>query len=446
MSKKLTEGSVFKNIIVFSLPFLLSYFMQTLYGLADLYIIGLFSGVENTTAVSIGSQVMHMLTVMIVGLAMGSSVLIGRSVGASDDKLRNKAIGNTVVIFTIVSVCVAIVLTIMSGAIVSVMKTPIEAVDGTRTYLLICFIGIPFITAYNIISSVFRGMGDSKSPMYFILVACVCNILLDYLFIGGMNLGAAGAALGTTVAQAISVVVALAWTYKRKLIEGIRKSDFKLDKEVANSIFKVGVPISMQDGFIQISFLLITVFANRRGLTDAAAVGIVEKLIGILFLVPSSLLSSVSTLCAQNIGAGKEERAEKTLKYAAIFAAMVGFVFAVSFQYISAFAVGMFTTDEMVILAGEKYMKSYVWDCVVAGIHFVFSGYFCACNKSIVSFIHNIISILTARIPIAYFASIYYKDTLYPMGLAAPIGSFISVIVCVVAYMILHRQKQIVEK
>lgn len=446
MSKKLTEGSVFKNIIVFSLPFLLSYFMQTLYGLADLYIIGLFSGVENTTAVSIGSQVMHMLTVMIVGLAMGSSVLIGRSVGASDDKLRNKAIGNTVVIFTIVSVCVAIVLTIMSGAIVSVMKTPIEAVDGTRTYLLICFIGIPFITAYNIISSVFRGMGDSKSPMYFILVACICNILLDYLFIGVMNLGAAGAALGTTVAQAISVVVALAWTYKRKLIEGISKSDFKLDKEVASSIFKVGVPISMQDGFIQISFLLITVFANRRGLTDAAAVGIVEKLIGILFLVPSSLLSSVSTLCAQNIGAGKEYRAEKTLKYAAIFAAMVGFVFAVSFQYISAFAVGMFTTDEMVILAGEKYMKSYVWDCVVAGIHFVFSGYFCACNKSIVSFIHNIISILTARIPIAYFASIYYKDTLYPMGLAAPIGSFISVIVCVVAYVILHRQKQIVEK
>lgn len=442
MSRKLTEGSVFKNIIFFSLPFLLSYFMQTLYGLADLYIIGLFSGVESTTAVSIGSQLMHMLTVMIVGLAMGASVLVGRAVGAEDKALKNRAIGNTVVIFTVVSVALAVILSCLVNGIVGLMQTPLEAVSGTREYLLVCFVGVPFITAYNVISSIFRGMGDSKSPMYFIAVACVCNIALDYIFIGILGLGAMGAALGTTLAQVISVLIALLWTKKRNLIDGINRDDFKLDKSVAASIFKVGLPISAQDGFIQISFLLITIFANRRGIVDAAAVGIVEKLIGILFLVPSSLLSSVSTLCAQNFGAGKDKRAEDTLKYATLLAAGIGLIFAISFQFISAGAVSLFTKDMAVIISGEKYMKSYVWDCVAAGIHFVFSGYFCAYNKSGISFIHNTISILTARIPIAYFASVYYKDTLYPMGLAAPIGSCVSVLVCAIAYVYIHRRQE----
>ncbi len=439
MEKNLTEGSVLKNIIFFSLPFLLSYFMQTLYGLADLFIIGQFCGVESTTAVSIGSQVMHMITVMLVGLAMGSTVLIGQAVGAGDREKRNIAIGNTTTIFAIVSLTVTILLLIGVNAIVEVMSTPIEAVNGTRYYLIVCFIGIPFITAYNIISSIFRGMGDSKSPMYFIAVACVCNISLDYLFIGVCGLEAMGAALGTICAQVISVMVALIAIVKKQMIAGLKGADFKVQKSVVSSIFKVGVPISAQDGFIQISFLLITIFVNRRGLNDAAAVGVVEKLIGILFLVPSSLLASVSALCAQNNGAGKHERAKQTLFYAASIAAGIGLIFSIIFQFIAADAVALFTNDSEVIRLGDQYMRSYVWDCIVAGIHFTFSGYFCAYNRSGISFLHNTISIVTARIPIAYYASIAYADTLYPMGWGAPIGSFVSVVVCVIAFIWINR-------
>ena len=439
MEKNLTEGSVFKNIIFFSLPFLLSTFMQTLYGLADLFIIGQYCSVDSITAVSIGSQVMHMITVMIVGLAMGATVLIGQTVGANDRAKRNLAIGNTTVLFGIISVAVMIVLLVCTGSIVKVMSTPTEAVTGTKAYLTVCFIGIPFITAYNIISSIFRGMGDSKSPMYFIAVACVCNISLDYLFIGVCGLGAVGAALGTILAQVISVLVALVTIIKKQMIAGIGSKDFKLQRSVVGSILNVGIPISAQDGFIQISFLLITIFANRRGLSDAAAVGIVEKLIGILFLVPSALLSSVSALCAQNNGAGKHDRAKRTLFYAAALAAVIGLIFSIIFQFVSGFAVAQFTTDTEVIKLGDQYMRSYVWDCIAAGIHFVFSGYFCAYNKSGISFIHNTISILTARIPIAYWASVTYADTLYPMGWAAPIGSTVSVIVCVIAYIWINR-------
>ncbi len=441
MEKNLTTGSVFKNIVYFSLPFLLSYFMQTLYGLADLFIIGQYCQVDSTTAVSIGSQVMHMVTVMIVGLAMGATVMIGQAVGAQDRGKRNRGIGNTTTIFALVSICVTVILLICLNLIVEVMSTPTEAVAGTRYYLLVCFIGIPFITAYNIISSIFRGMGDSKSPMYFIAVACVCNIVLDYVFIGACGLEAMGAALGTCCAQIISVLVALVAIIKKQMIAGIGRADFKIDKAIVGSIFKVGIPISAQDGFIQISFLLITIFVNRRGLNDAAAVGIVEKLIGILFLVPSSLLASVSALCAQNNGAGEHKRARQTLFYAASIAVVIGFIFSVIFQFIAADVVALFTDNKDVIVLGDQYMRSYVWDCIVAGIHFVFSGYFCAYNKSGISFIHNTISILTARIPIAYYASVHFKDTLYPMGWAAPIGSFISVIVCVIAYVYINRTK-----
>ena len=207
MERDLTTGSVFKMILYVSLPYLLSYFLQTLYGMADLFIIGQYNGVESTTAVSIGSQVMHLLTVMIVGLAMGSTVMIGRAVGAKEKKKINLAVGNTATLFLSLSVVCTLLLLAAVRPITAVMSTPAEAVDGLIHYLTICFIGIPFITAYNIISSVFRGMGDSKSPMYFIAVACVCNIVLDYIFIGLLGLGTAGAALGTTLSQTISVLV-----------------------------------------------------------------------------------------------------------------------------------------------------------------------------------------------------------------------------------------------
>lgn len=254
MEKNLTTGSVFKNVLFFSLPYLLSYFLQTLYGMADLFIIGQFEGVASTTAVSIGSQVMHMLTVMLVGLAMGTTVSIGQAVGAGDRKKAARDIGNTVVLFMTVTLVLMAGLLLLVKPIVSVMSTPMEAARGTVTYLTICFIGIPFITGYNIISSIFRGLGDSKSPMYFIAVACAANIVLDYLFVGVLHLGPAGAALGTTLSQAISVVVSLIVIWKRKLIV-LEKEDFAPRRPVMGSILKIGIPIAMQDGLIPMEIL-----------------------------------------------------------------------------------------------------------------------------------------------------------------------------------------------
>ena len=284
MEKNLTSGSVLKNIVYFSLPYLLSYFLQTLYGMADLFIIGQFEGVADTTAVSIGSQVMHMLTVMIVGLAMGTTVSIGQAIGANDKRRAANAIGNTVTLFAVVAAGMFAILLLLVNPILQVMSTPQEAVAGTRIYLTICFVGIPFIIAYNVISSIFRGLGDSKSPMYFIAIACVINIALDYLFMGAFHMGAAGAALGTTLSQAVSVVISLFMIRKKKMGIALKKQNLRPKRRVMGQILNIGVPVALQDGFIQVAFLVITIIANRRGLNQAAAVGIVEKIISFLFL------------------------------------------------------------------------------------------------------------------------------------------------------------------
>lgn len=442
MEKDLTTGSVFKNIVCFSLPYLLSYFLQTLYGMADLFIIGQFNGVDSITAVSVGSQVMHMLTVMIVGLAMGSTVTIGKAVGAKQSKKASLSVGNTVTLFMGVAIVVMVLLLVMAEPIVAVMSTPDEAVLETISYLTICFIGIPFITAYNIISSIFRGLGDSKSPMYFIAAACVVNISLDYLFIGAFHMGAAGAALGTVLSQTISVIIALIVIFKKKTGIELRRDDFRPQAETMGKMLKIGVPVALQDGFIQIAFIVITVIANRRGLNDAAAVGIVEKIIGVVFLVPSTMLSTVSALSAQNIGAGKHDRAADTLRFAVLITAGVGLVVSVFIQFAGQGVVGMFTDDAKVIVLGDQYLRAYIWDCMIAGVHFSFSGYFCAYGLSGISFLHNVLSIVCVRVPGAFLASRYFPDTLYPMGLAAPGGSLLSVIVCICAFRLLKKREK----
>ena len=444
MKRELTSGSVMKNLLFFSLPYLLSFFLQTLYGMADLLIIGQYGGVADTTAVSVGSQVMHMLTVMIVGLAMGATVNIGQAIGGRDNRRAALFTGNTVTLFMGLSSVLTLLLLVLRRAIVFAVSTPADAAAGTVDYLTICFIGIPFITAYNIISAVFRGMGDSKSPMYFIAVACAANIALDYLFIGVLGMGPAGAALGTVLSQAISVIISLIVIKRRSTGLALTKADIRPNKQIIGKILKIGIPVAMQDGFIQIAFMVITVIANRRGLNDAAAVGIVEKIIGFLFLVPSSMLSAVSALGAQNIGADKPERARSTLGYAILFACGFGLCVAIAMQFGAERAVSLFTDraaedGAAVIRAGGQYLRGYVWDCVFAGIHFCFSGYFCAVGRSGLSFLHNIIAIGVMRVPGVYLMSQRFPDTLLPMGLATAAGSLVSVIICIIAYMCIRH-------
>lgn len=443
MENNATSGNLLKHIAFFAIPYLLSYFLQTLYGMADLFIVGQFNAVDGITAVSNGSQVMHMLTAILVGLAMGVTVSISHAVGAKKHKLVEKTIGNTITLFACISIVSTLLLLIFVKPLVVLLNVPQEAMTGTVQYLVICFIGIPFITAYNIISSIYRGLGDSKSPMYIIAVACLLNIILDYIFIGLFHMGPIGAALGTTVSQSVSVIIALISMKYRTSDIHIKKEDLHLQSQVFKHILKVGFPVAIQDGCIQVAFIIITIIANSRGLNDAAAVGIVEKMVTAIFIIPSTMLATVSALSAQNIGAKDYGRARTVLKYAVIITTLYGIIVALIVECAAPTLLGLFTKDTTVILLGVQYISSYIIDTIFAGVHFSFSGYFAADGKSYIGFIHNIIAISLVRVPGSYIASIMYPHNLFPMGLAAPLGSLLSVIICLIAYRILKKKDEL---
>ena len=351
---KLLTGSIGKTLIFFALPYLLSSFMQTFYGMADLFITGLYNGSATITAVSIGSQVMHMFTVILLGFAMGTTVRIGHAVGAGDGKAAARTMGTTAVFFIGFACVLTVTLFLLAGNIARVMLTPPEAESQTVAYLRICFLGIPFITAYNVISSLFRGAGDSRSPMYFVAVACVVNIVLDFAFIGLLGMGAAGAALGTVCGQAVSVLTALSMLRKKDFGFAMNRQTMKPSRQLLSDILKVGAPIALQDGLIQVAFVVITIIANSRGLIAAASVGIVEKLIGFMFLVPSSFLSAISAVTAQNMGAGKPERARKSLYYGLMITVGWGILCCLYNQVLPHTLIGLFTKEEAVLAAGQN--------------------------------------------------------------------------------------------
>ncbi len=439
MQKDLTRGSVLRVMLAFSLPFLLSNFLQTLYGLCDLLIIGLFNGAAVTTAVAVGSQVMHMLTVVLTGLAMGSTVLVSRALGRRDAPCAARIMGNTLTVFLLGSLCLGGLLMLLTDPILHAVSVPAESMAQARSYLLICFVGVPFITAYNVIAALFRGMGDSRTPMVFVAVACALNILLDLLFVGAWQMGAAGAALATVLAQAASVLFA-ALAIRRRGLLSLSRHDLRPQWETLAAIFRIGLPVALQDGLIQISFLIVTAIANGRGVEMAAAVGIVEKIISILFLVPSAMLSTVSAVAAQNLGADLPGRARAATGYGVAISAGYGLVVAVLCQFFSVPLVSLFTGEAQVAIYGGQYLSTYVLDCVFAGIHFCFSGYFCARGLPLLSFAHNLAAILLARIPLAYLAAVCFPDTLTEMGLASTAGSVISATICIVAFLLLRRR------
>ncbi len=503
--EKLTEGSVAGKLVAFSIPFLMANFLQTLYGMADLFIAGQFNGADVITAVSIGSQIMHMITVIIAGLAMGTTVLTARAVGAGKERDAGLCAGNSLLAFLIFSVFATAILFVFCPQIVALMHTPPEAVLETLSYLGICFLGIPFISLYNSVSAVFRGAGDSKRPLYFVAASCLVNIILDVFFMGPLALGSRGAALATVLSQAFSAFLAAFVLFARgkrgacggatgetlgdacggtdgrggatggtggargksgatgdacggatggacggthagacgETLGGacvrILRGDFRMDAKVLKALLQIGLPVSAQDGFIQVSFLVITIIANSRGLSVAAAVGIVEKIICFLFLVPSSMLSAISALAAQNMGASFHARARHTLYAGMAIASAFGALFALAFQFASVPFVSLFTHDAEVVQLGAQYLRSYVFDCFFAAFHFAFSGFFCAYGYSLLSFVHNTVSILLVRIPGAYLAAKYFPGTLYPMGWAPAIGSLLSSLICLGFYLLLKR-------
>ncbi|MDD6461383.1 MAG: MATE family efflux transporter [Bifidobacteriaceae bacterium] len=431
----LTHGPLIPAMLRFSIPYLITCFLQSCYELADLLIVGRFNGADSVSAVSTGSQMTHLVTVTIVGLTTGVTVTISHAIGARRMDKVQRQIGQSIRLFALVAIIATVILIACADPLLRLLSTPPEALSQAHDYVTICFLGIPFIVAYNVISAIFRGFGDSRHPMYFVALAGLLNVGLDLAFIGGAHMQAAGAALATVISQAFSVAAALAYLKIASTGIRLRTTDLAYDWAGTRQILTIGTPIAIQELCIQVSFIVITAIANGRGLEISASVGIVEKVISFLFLVPSAMLSTVSVVAGQNAGARHHSRSKTALRYGITMCVIYGAVICIACQMWGADIVQIFSPDdETVVRYGAQYLSSYSFDCILAGVHFCFSGFFSAYGKSMYTFAHNIISVLAVRIPGAYFASLLWPDNLFPMGCAAPLGSLLSIMICAGLY------------
>lgn len=438
----LVEGKISSVVLRFALPFLLSSFLQALYGAVDLFVVGQYADSSAVSAVAIGSQLMQTITGIILGISTGGTVLIGHCIGERNEKKAAKAVGTMIILFCILAVVITPIMIIGTDGLVVFMETPVEAMEQTRKYIFICACGIPFIVGYNAASGIFRGIGDSKTPVYFIALACVINIAGDFLFVKGFHMAAAGAAIATVAAQMVSFLAAVIYMKRKGFVFPFHKGDIRLERYSVKRILQVGLPLAVQDALVNLSFLIITMIVNTMGLVASAAVGVVEKIIIFAMLPPTAFASAIATITAQNIGAGKPERARKALWYGVGYSLLFGIAVFLYAQFFPEHITAIFSNDPEVIRSAGQYFQSYAIDCILVSFIFCMNSYFSGCQKSIIAFIHSMIATFGIRIPMTYFMSQIVSDNLYPMGLASPTASLVSVIICSGYFAWMRRRNQ----
>ena len=436
MNNRFLNGKILPSLIIFAIPLMLSLFLQALYGAADLFVVGQFGSPESISAVATGSQVMVAVTAIVTGLTMGVTVLIGQAIGLNDNQKAGITVCGMIKLFTLVSLILTVILIIFAPFIVKIMSVPVAAKTQTANYIRICGSGMIFITLYNAISGIFRGIGNSKTPFLFIAIACIINIILDFIFVGFFNMDAAGAALATIIAQACSVLFSLLYLKKHKLPFKIKKSYFKNKGNVKN-ILIVGAPLALQDFLVSISFLIITSIINNLGLTESASIGIAEKLFVFLSIVPMSFLSTLATFVAQNIGNNNLKRANQALFIASALSFCFGTaVFLLTF-FKGDFLASIFSKDTAIINATALYFKSCSFEYLIISLSFCMLGYFNGLKKTIFVMAQGLITAFFIRIPLSYYLSKLPNTSMLKIGLAVPLSAAVSLILCIIYFIVL---------
>ena len=426
----LTQGSVPKVLLRFAMPFLIANVLQALYGGADLFVVGQYDDAASVAGVAIGSQVMQTITGIILGLTTGTTILIAMGTGAKDDRKVAATIGTSVYFFTVTGIILTLVMVLFHRPIAALMHTPEEAMADTLHYILICSAGIPFIMGYNVVCGILRGLGDSKSPLYFVGLACIINIGADFLLVGGFGMRAAGAAIATVLSQGISFLTALWFLHRRGFHFEFTRRDIRFHKDLSRRIVTLGAPIALQDALINVSFLIITVIVNQMGVIASASLGVVEKIIIFAMLPPTAMAAAVATMTAQNYGAGLIQRMSRCL-YSGIGISLVfGVSVCVYSQFLPETLTGIFTNDPTVIEMAAGYLRGYSIDCVMVSFVFCINSYFSGQGNSWFPMIHSMIATFLFRIPLSYLCGQLDPTDLVLMGYAPPLSTLVSLLIC----------------
>ena len=441
-----TEGNILRKLSLFMLPVLGALILKAAYGAVNLLVVGRFGSTAGLSAVSTGSQLMNLVTFMVTQLAMGATVLIARYLGEKKPERIGAVLGGATVVFAILATVLFVLLVFFAHPIAVLMQAPSEALGLTTRYVRICGMGIFFIVAYNMLAAIFRGLGDSKSPLLFVLVACLINIAGDLLFVAGFKMDAAGAAIATIMAQAVSVVLAIVILLKKDLPFTLKKSDFRLNPQ-CRKFLQVGLPLALQEVLTQASFLALCAFVNRLGLTASSGYGVASKIVSFAMLIPSALMQSMASFVAQNVGASKPKRAKQ-----AMFTGMgIGLVFGCAVFALVMLKgdvlAGIFSTDAEVVQKGFEYLKGFAPETILTAILFSMLGYFNGNNKTVFVMIQGLVQTLLVRLPMSYLMSIQPNASLTKIGLAAPVSTLVGVLLNTAFYLYFtHSQQKELQK
>lgn len=443
MSQNFTDGKILMPLIRFTGPLLLALFLQTMYGAVDMIIVGQFATAADVSAVSTGSWVISIITSFVVGISMGTTILLGRRIGEGRPGEGGKIIGASLVLFAVLAAVLTVAVELFSAPLAKLLQTPPEAYESTLRYMRICAAGTVFIAAYNVLGSIFRGIGNSTVPLMTVAIACGVNILGDLLLCAVLNMGAAGAAIATVIAQGVSVLLSLLLVRGKAFSFTFRpKEDIRADKSIMSEVFKLGIPIAFQDILVGVSFMAITAIVNSLGLIASAGVGVAERLCGFIMLVPSAFSQAMSAFVAQNMGANKPKRARRALLCGISVSFAVGVAMFVLAFFFGDVMSSVFTNDAEVIAASADYLRSYAIDCLLVAFMFCLTGYFSGCGRTAFVMTQGIIGAFLVRLPVSFLMSRIEPVSLFLVGLATPCSSFVQIVLCSVFFLVMLKKER----
>lgn len=437
-----TEGPILSPLLCFTVPVLAALFLQAMYGAVDLLVVGQFGSPADVSAVSTGSQIMHTVTGLLTNLSMGATILLGQKLGQKRRDEAGYVVGSAVTLFAIIAIMLTAVMLIAARPISSVMRAPAEAFEQTVTYVLICSSGAVLIVAYNVLGAVFRGIGDSKTPLMAVAIACAVNIAGDLLLIGVFQMGVAGAAIATVAAQGVSVLISLLVTAKRGLPFSFSLSYLLPQVRYVGQIMKLGTPVALQSALVSVSFMAITAIVNSLGVIASAGVGVAEKLCEFIMLVPSAFMQSLSAFVAQNIGARQPGRAKGSMLYGMGASMAFGVVLAYLSFFHGSLLCGIFTQDIQVVAAGSEYLKAYAVDTLLTSIMFCFAGYFNGCGKTTFVMVQGFVGAFLVRIPVSFLMSRLEPVSLFQVGLATPCSTAVQILLFAGYFLVLAKSEK----
>ncbi len=437
-----TEGGILLPLIRFALPVLLALFLQAMYGAVDLLVVGKFAASADVSAVSTGSQLLATITSVIASFSMGTTIILGQQIGRGESEKGGDTIGASIVLFAFIGLGLTAFMILGAPWLAGLMNAPKEAFAQTVSYIRICGCGILVIIAYNMIGSVFRGMGDSTTPLITVAIACVCNIAGDLLLVDGMGMGASGAAIATVGAQAVSVLLSLLLIGRKQLPFSLHREQLRFVPFIVRRVASLGTPIALQDFLVGLSFLILLAIINALGLTASAGIGVAEKVAAFIMLMPSAFMQSLAAFVAQNYGAGRLERGEKGLHYAIAMSLILGIAISLVTRFHGDVLSGIFSNDTAVIAASWDYLKAYAIDCLLTPIFFCYIGFFNGVGRTRFVMIQGLVGAFCVRVPVAFLMSRMEPVTLFRIGLSTPCSSVVQIVMCLVYMAVIRKERK----